>query len=154
VSATLTREARLTHAGVTTTVRLTKRITLSRRRSEITVVYTLQNLGATPLTVHLASEWNLALKDPHYNRVGAIPSARRLTVTDSHQDVSVAMAASTPAAVWYFPVETVSDSERGLERTYQQMNLTWVWTVTAAPRRPWRATLTSTVRAGGVHAAA
>ena len=153
VSATLTREVPLTQDGMTVPVRLTKRITLSRRRSEVTVVYTLLNLGTSPLTVHLASEWNLALKDPHYNRVGAVPASRRLVLTDSHQDVSVATTCSAPATVWYFPVETVSDSDRGLERTYQQVSVTWSWTVPAAPRRPWRVMLTHAVGGGGVHAA-
>lgn len=131
-------------------VRLTKRITLARRRAEVTVEYTVLNLGADPQPMRLATEWNLSLKDPHFNRVGEIPSARRLTVTDSHQDVAVDLAVSSPATVWYAPVETVSDSDRGLERTYQQMSMALSWAFTATPRRPWKVVVTAAVRPGGV----
>ncbi|MBI4227578.1 MAG: DUF1926 domain-containing protein [Candidatus Omnitrophica bacterium] len=153
VHVTLQREARLAQGGIETPVRITKRIHLSRRRPEVVVEYTVLTLGAAPQPMRLATEWNLALKDPHYNRVGEIPAARRLWLTDSHQDVTVGLEASAPATVWYAPVETVSDSDRGLERTYQQMSLALSWTFTAAPRRPWRVVVTARVQSGGVHAA-
>ncbi len=126
-------------------VRLTKTITLARRARRLRVDYVVTNLGPAPVTARIGSEWNLALKDPHFNRVGALAGIRRLVVTDRHQAVAVELATSVEAGGWYFPVETVSDSESGLERTYQQMNITLWWDIELVPRRPWRVTLTSTV---------
>lgn len=144
--------ARATLRRETGRVRLTKRVTLSPRAAGLTVEYTVLNLGDTPQPMRFATEWNFSLKDPQFNRVGEIPAARRLTVTDSHQDVAVDLDASSPATVWYAPVETVSDSDRGLERTYQQMSLALSWALTAAPRAPWKVVVTAAVRSGGVRA--
>lgn len=141
VGAVLQREGRV--GG--TPVRLTKTITLARRAPRLRVEYVVTNLGSAPVAARIGSEWNLALKDPHFNRIGALAGIRRLVVTDRHQAVAVELAASVAAGGWYFPAETVSDSESGLERTYQQMNITLWWDAELVPRRSWRVTLTSTV---------
>ena len=148
----LARDGQVEQAGRAVPLRITKAITLARRHPTVYVEYTLLNRGPAPLPVRFGSEWNLALKDPHFNRIGALQGTRRLIVTDSQADVSVELTTSVLAACWYFPIETVSDSEGGLERTYQQVNLTLVWDVVATPRRPWRVVLTHTVRSGGVDA--
>ena len=134
-------------------LRLTKAVTLARRLPELTVEYTLLNRGAAPARLRFGSEWNLALNDPHFNRIGALTGARRFVITDAQADVRLEVVTSVPAGAYYFPVETVSDSERGLERTYQHLCLALFWDLALAPRRPWRVRLTQTVRSGGVHAA-
>lgn len=147
----LSRRAVLEGPAGPVPVRVTKTVTLAARVPTVTVAYTLVAEGAAPTPLRFGSEWNLALKDPHFNRVGTIAGARRLTVTDAHADVQVEMTTSVPAACWYFPVETVSDSESGLERTYQHVCLTYVWDLVLAPRRPWRVQVIHTVSPGGVH---
>ena len=152
--AVLTRQTRLSVDGRDVPVQLTKGIAVIRRRPQIQVEITVLNLGTAPVTARVASEWNLALKDPHYNRIGQILDARRLIVTDAHADVAIEIVTSAACGCWYFPIETVSDSEEGLERTYQHLNVTLWWTVTLIPRRPWHVTVTQTVRSGGVRAPA
>lgn len=154
VQAILQREGAVGPAGGRATmVRVTKAVTVARRRPCLTVTYTILNLGAMSVSLRIGTEWNLALKDPHFNRIGTLHDARRLVLTDVHADLRVELEVSSPAACWYAPVETVSDSEAGVERTYQQLSLLLWWDVTAAPRRPWRVTLTQTVLAGGLRAA-
>ena len=50
-----------------------------------------------------------------------------LELVDKVDGFSVKLTASSPAGLWCFPVETVSMSESGLERTYQGSSLTMLW---------------------------
>jgi alpha-amylase len=49
----------------------------------------------------------------------------RLTVHDQHRKMEIVLSLSRPADLWRFPVETVSQSESGLERNYQCSCFLW-----------------------------
>jgi hypothetical protein len=51
----------------------------------------------------------------------------RLQVQDDHQDVDLRLDLLFPAAVWHYPVRTVSRSEKGYEANYQGSALLIVW---------------------------
>ncbi|MCF8032563.1 MAG: DUF1926 domain-containing protein [Desulfarculaceae bacterium] len=107
------------------------------------VDYTL-SLGdpATP-AFRLAVELNLTLlaaSDPakHLEFAGRalsldqpfeLPEAELVSLNDQTAGFSLRMTPSAPAALWHFPVETVSNSESGLERTYQGSSLSFLWPV-------------------------
>ena len=57
-----------------------------------------------------------------------------LELVDKVDGFSVRLEASSPARLWCFPVETVSMSESGLERTYQGSSLTLLWPLEEAAR--------------------
>ena len=48
-------------------------------------------------------------------------------VFDEWRKLEVALRFSPPARIWRFPVETVSQSEGGLERVYQQSVIVPNW---------------------------
>jgi 4-alpha-glucanotransferase len=74
--------------------------------------------------------------------------ASRLQVQDDHQDVDLRLELLHPAAVWHYPVRTVSRSEKGYEANYQGSALLIVWgTADPVPRE------TSLVVVAGVTAA-
>lgn len=50
-----------------------------------------------------------------------------LVLVSETEGLRVEVGLSRPAAVWLWPVETVSQSEEGLERTYQGSSLTLLW---------------------------
>jgi alpha-amylase len=62
--------------------------------------------GATPEDLRLGS-------------MGAIKEVPSMSLVDEWLDVEVALSFDEPAAVWRFPIETVSLSEGGFERVYQ-----------------------------------
>ena len=47
-------------------------------------------------------------------------------------DVSVRLSLDPPATLFLVPIETVSESEEGLERTYQGLGLVCLWSVAAS----------------------
>jgi alpha-amylase len=50
-----------------------------------------------------------------------------LSLANHSDGFKVGLTFSEPARIWCFPVETVSQSESGLERTYQGSSLTLIW---------------------------
>jgi alpha-amylase len=119
---------------------------------ELTV--TAENTGGVDESFELALEWGLNLMGG-----GANPrawyelspadghAARRLPHDSSHDEpsatllrfgnddagVAVEMAASPPARLTWFPIETVTNSEAGVERTYQGSALLCRWPMRLAP---------------------
>ncbi|MEW5914250.1 MAG: alpha-amylase/4-alpha-glucanotransferase domain-containing protein [Thermodesulfobacteriota bacterium] len=59
--------------------------------------------------------------------VFAVEGARELRLVNQPGGFSLRILPSQPATVWHYPVETVSNSESGLERTYQGSSLSLVW---------------------------
>jgi len=88
-------------------------------------------------------EFNLSLRDERYlttpqERVGAT----QFVLQEASSNVSLTLSLDAPATIIHFPIETVSESEEGLERTYQGMCVVCLWTV-KAPR--WHVTTQWTV---------
>lgn len=148
----LHRDFQVNFEGRTVPLRITKSMVVDRKQPVLDVEYTLLNLGSAPIRLRFGSEWNLAVKDPHFNRIGILTDSLRWALTDAHADLKIEMASSRPTGAWYFPIETVSDSEAGMERTYQQLNVTLFWDLELSARKSWQVHLSQGLRSGGVHA--
>lgn len=136
-AAVFSREGCVRMEGVDCPLQMTKTIALSGKNSTLTVTHQLVNASARRLVFLFGSEMNLALKDAHVNRVGEAQGVQRFSVIDPALEVSVLWSLSQPARLWYFPLETLSDSERGLERTYQGVNVTFLWPIDLASNGRW-----------------
>ncbi|RJX34472.1 MAG: DUF1926 domain-containing protein [Desulfarculus sp.] len=64
-------------------------------------------------------------------RAFAVEQAAELRLVNEPDGLALRILPSAPAAVWHYPVETVSNSESGLERTYQGSSLSLVWPLPA-----------------------
>jgi len=85
----------------------------------------------------VALEFNLSLRDERFlARPGELTAAARWTLAEPSLGVSLHLALDPPATLWHFPVETVSESEAGLERTYQGLAVICLWNV--PPGSSWR----------------
>ncbi|MBI3333116.1 MAG: DUF1926 domain-containing protein [Candidatus Omnitrophica bacterium] len=136
----LTRQGRIHLEGAEQPVRLRKSVTLPADGRRFTVAHQLLNGSVRPLKFLFGSEMNFGLKDAHLNRIGEAEGIRRFELVDPSARLKVSWTFSRPARLWYFPLETLSDSERGMERTYQGVNLTFLWPLTLAPRGSWTVT--------------
>ncbi len=92
----------------------------------------VRSSGPAPLRVLLAEEWGLgvfgapgeiwveaagrrhALHEP-----GTLPETDRVVVTETHSGLALAFELSPAAAIWTFPLITISNSEGGYERNFQ-----------------------------------
>ena len=88
----------------------------------------------------VALEFNLSIRDERFlTHPGELRAAAQWTLTEPSLGVSVRLALDPPSTLWHFPVETVSESEEGLERTYQGLAVICLWSV--PPGSSWRSRL-------------
>src|SRR5207237_291485 len=69
---------------------------------------------------------------------GTLPEARRVTVTEGYSGLALTFDLSTPAAVWCFPIFTISNSEGGFEQNFQGAVLLHSWSLDLASGDAWQ----------------
>ncbi len=115
---------------------LRKEITMQAAGSRIRCAYAVTD----PETRCIALEFNFALRDPRYLQVpGCVESASSFELLEENAGITLSVKVDPPARLFHVPIETVSESEGGLERTYQGLSLLWCWQL--PENRPWTATL-------------
>lgn len=65
--------------------------------------------------------------DPLAMNEAGFGMGERVELVDAWRKLEMLLTASTHATIIHFPIETVSQSEGGFERTYQGTSLTWLW---------------------------
>ncbi|MBF8264358.1 MAG: DUF1926 protein [Dehalococcoidia bacterium] len=99
------------------------------------VTYTLTNTGTNPSSGLFGSEWNFNLLGGGHNpqayyKLGNGKTDRLDTtfqedsiaevyLGNRYLNIELGLNTNPPARLWWFPVETISNSEAGLEKTYQ-----------------------------------
>jgi len=133
-------------------IQIRKTITLEAGSGMLDVHYVLDELPVGVL-LHFAVELNLAamaghaqdryLSDPDGHRLGMLdarldlPTTGGISLTDEWLDLAVGLRWSRPAALWCFPIETVSQSEGGFEGVYQSTAVVPHWFLKADESRSW-----------------
>ncbi len=133
---------------------LEKSITLYAGEDEISVNYILQNTGSNPIIYRFAVEFNLAmmggydeqrwfeipgreLGERHLASTGIEEQVEQVLLRDSQRDFIFTLEFNKPAQLWRAPVETISLSEDGLERVYQQSMILPRWQIDLYPEKSW-----------------
>lgn len=123
---------------------LEKAIAVRAGEDTLSVDYTLTNLGGTTAGFIFAVELNLAflsgydenryyripgrdLEEPHLASMGVEQSVGEIALVDRSRNLDLTLQLEQPAELWRLPVETISLSEAGLERSYQQSLLLPRW---------------------------
>ena len=108
-------------------------------RPALAVTYRLRSTSSAPAaTFWWGVELNLFLKDASLTQAGTVPSLSVLELNDQWQSLKVRLDYSRAATLAHYPLETVSESEEGMERTYQGVCLCAVWPVELAPGASWQ----------------
>ncbi len=129
---------------------LCKHFSIDDSKMEISTVYTLENLSCREMLLWFGVEFNfafLAADNPlHYclfsgnvkervpiNSKAEVTDISRFELVDEWSGFGVKMLLPPGSDVWSFPVETVSQSENGFERTYQGTTFLVHWKVLLKP---------------------
>lgn len=114
-----------------------KEILIETGKKELWINYQLSNKGDAVASGIFGSEWNInllggghneqayyevpstTLGDHHLDSTGALSGIGELSLGNKHLGIRLGLAIEPPVAFWRFPVETISNSEAGLERLYQ-----------------------------------
>jgi alpha-amylase len=127
------------------TLEIKKVYNVGVREPTLEVSYTLANLGSGEPTIYFAPELNFTLlggKDPMrfvkypggevalLNQRGAIDGIDRFSLVNEYDGFEVIVETTMDITLLHFGVETASQSEGGLERTYQGTAILPVFPVT------------------------
>ncbi len=136
-----------------------KTLNLGASHSENSVHYRLMNISNVDLKTRFGVEFNANLQagDAHdryheidgvnlgyANRmvsVGAVPNASSFRVIEGWLGLTIEWNLSKPATHWRLPIETVSNSEGGIEKIYQSTVVMPVWDVELAPGETFDVTI-------------
>ncbi len=124
--------------------RLEKEAVLAAGGSEVSVTWRLANGGESPIDCLFASQWNLALAAADTIVVGealartlgepqTVEAVRGFALEGHYPPLRLRAELGQPAALWSYPIEAVSNSEGGFERTYQGVCLMLLWPLRLAP---------------------
>jgi 4-alpha-glucanotransferase len=129
---------------------LEKVVTVYAGEDRIQVDYTLAHRGGPESELCFAVELNLAclggydqgrsyhipgrdLREKNLASIASDPQVEEIRIRDRWRGLKLSLAFSEPALLWRMPIETVSLSEGGLERSYQQSLLLPRWDFTLKP---------------------
>jgi len=109
--------------------RILKTVDVGQDRPSLECRYTLEGLEVPVVGL----EFNVSLRDARYlTDAGQHEQLSAFDLAEPAIGVRLRLAIEPPATLLHFPIETVSESEEGLERTYQGLCLVCLW----APGRP------------------
>ncbi|MFC1496274.1 alpha-amylase/4-alpha-glucanotransferase domain-containing protein [Candidatus Margulisiibacteriota bacterium] len=143
-----------TAAGKKVPIKLTKKVSLLSGQSILHIEYNIHNLWEEELVLWFAPEFNLALsaghaddryyeiskriiKDRNLDSSGILDKVADIKLVDGYLQFSVSLIFEKQAILWRFPLETVSQSEGGLEKTYQGSTLVPVWQIHLHSQKHW-----------------
>lgn len=131
-------------------VLLQKTVTVREDESVLYADYVLRNEGSEELNTAFAVEYNFSLlagnspdryfevpghslKANNFASAGELNNVQEVRMTDEWMGYVLTLSFSEKAALWRFPVDTVSQSESGYERVFQGTSVVPVWRVTLQP---------------------
>ena len=153
ITLTLQRDGGVWIDRVQHPLRIEKKITIESGKPGFNVAYTLTNTGHEKLSARFGfeSNWGVSGGDDHEHAYVIWPggSMKPLDTTETvlaTQEVAIVverfgrklMRLSEPADWWQFPIETVSLSEAGFERTYQGTTFLAHWPLELEPGAVWK----------------
>jgi hypothetical protein len=115
-----------------------KEIALSDGEERTIIMYRLKNAGEIPVQAVFASEWNInllggghnemayyevpgiVLDDSHLDSRGELKEIREIILGNRNLGFELELKIEPKVGLWRFPVESVSNSEGGIELVYQE----------------------------------
>ena len=91
--------------------------------SRIQVNYELKNTGTRELRFVFGVEFNFLIGEPYAVKGLQEKNVKQWIFNDSWRDLRIELAAPHGVDLLAAPVETISESELGLEKTYQELGV-------------------------------
>jgi len=146
ISITLQRDATVDYKGRKAPLTLSKKLVLNAQDAQISVEYNLENLSDRPLELVFGVEFNLSPESQqHPNELRCIgksglkicslkedtevKNVEELYLEDVVAGLKVGLHFAQKPNLWAYPLETISASEEGFERNYQQTVILPFWPI-------------------------
>ena len=160
VTVRLVRDGHVWVDGVHAPVRVEKILTVPSGAAALEATYSIVNQSTSVITAEFAVETNWGVSSPDAKitcagqtlRAGAVSVMDKVEVFDLNDGGWTWAAKSMPpASIWIAPIEVVSASEAGFERTFQGMSLVCVWPLRLEPGGTWETRLAFTAVPASPH---
>jgi len=122
-------------------IRVEKHISLCAKQSIINIEYNITNLGEVNDEFWFGVEFNFSLQDKQLLVAKELNKVLVLKIVDASSKFEVLLESSQAALIWCFPIETVSQSEKGLETNYQGLAVFPSWKFSLGPNESWKVKL-------------
>ena len=137
---------------------VSKKLKMSKSNAQVDVRYVIENPLDADVELWFGVEFNFSflsgegparhyeirsrnlqvdLKDCSLGSTGAVEGIDRIDLDDDDRNLTVSLKFDRKTDVWRFPVETVSQSEKGFERTYQSSVVFPNWKIGIGPKDRW-----------------
>ncbi len=121
-------------------VKITKIVTVIDNL--ISVDYCLENFGIKKIDFIFGAEFNLSLYDSGLcATANEEKDASSFVINDLWKGIKLEYSMMPKARIWSFPVETISDSESGIEKAYQELCVFLNWGVSLNQNGQFKANL-------------
>lgn len=154
VTVALSRQGAVEQEDTKKPVSLEKEITVNPENPGIEILYRLKNRGKHPIRSRFGIEFNFSflagyaddryyygdrgkIEEPNLASTGELESLQTIGIKDHWLDIDLSLNFSRPAGVWRLPIETVSQSEDGIERVYQSSVILPYWDLELMPGEEW-----------------
>ncbi len=144
VSLTIKREGHLWRKDGKFGITVKKSFILGKDDNHFVVDYLIENRSNSDLHIWYGLELNLTLlagcdpkrvyevpnielSEPFLNSIGVVEDISDVHLLDYFQGLKISLSVEPRASFWRFPVETISNSESGFERTYQGSVVLFNW---------------------------
>lgn len=150
----LSRDGLVKYNNQNRKINISKTIKIFPNSPFIEIHYGITNRDQSPVELWFGPEFNFALlagsaPDRYYQfdqnvtgdlnlaSIGTVDSVQTMGLKDEWMKIDVQLHFNIPAAIWRFPVETISQSEGGFERVYQSSVVIPNWKIQLKQSESW-----------------
>ncbi|MBN1794561.1 MAG: DUF1926 domain-containing protein [Candidatus Omnitrophica bacterium] len=132
------RKGFLRKEGFQYPVGLKKSISLSPKKPVICLDYEIYNDGEREFSSRFGVEFNFSIMNSELKQKGAREASNECSIQDDWNKLDLTFAFDKGAQLWHFPIETVSESEGGIEKIEQGSALLFWWVIRIPPAGTWK----------------
>ena len=157
------RDGFIRQSGKSYPIKISKNISFSPDDHQaLQMDYEITNTGPEPIETVFAVEFNLSMlagnahdrfyyssKNANLGPLisqGEATSEKTFGIKDYYQKIDISFDLTKAAQIWYFPIQTVSQSEGGFELVYQSSVILPRWELRLKPQEKWTTRIVKTVR--------
>lgn len=161
---TLTRDGHVWIGNRHQPVTVQKSFSFEKEQNQIEITYHLTHPSASPVALRFGIETAIGFDggedlaycallldaDPTQHALNSLSGQAAVShyrAQSKLRNLTVNTELSEPAALWWFPLETVTLTETSYERNYQGTVFLQVWNIIIPPDKPWTVTIVQRVSA-------
>ena len=99
-----------------------KKCVIVEKGSEIFIKLFLKNVSDKKVEIIFGVEFNWSVRDESFMRPKRIRNVKNMTIKDRYSNLKINYFFEKPMGLWSFPVYTLNESERGLDKGFQEIS--------------------------------